>query len=565
MKKLKTILAVVLGALSIAASAVAFSGCGYCQHKLEEIPKIPSTCVEQGERTSYECVKCHKTFGYTLEKGLYEITEREIAPLGKHTISASFSGKVENDTFVVYNECTVCNQMVEADKTTLFPFCPSDNGGRSAKHVRVNGMAATTYTFSAGTANGYTLNVKPADDTGTDPLVNEEIPFEANTPRYVIMFAYNASDIDVDIIYGSQNGSDLCRSAQTTIPAGEYAVIPVVFNHKSGSYRSWHDLVIKTALDREVELTLCGFYYDTGKPTSVSLKSTGSTKYDAGDTLDKEDIALLVNYSTGTRRVVLWNEIECDMFDRPITMEDSEVVLKYGEKTFSYEITVSDPRHFVTLYGATFADGTNKMLLDKNATLPADIVREPNKIFSHWVDSYGNTYKNGEFVLGREDVTLKAVYLGERTNIVSGKVFQTDAVLYGYGFTVNKLTDGIFNTGAFAAGGYDTTEVDIKMWIDLGATYAVGEVDLYSRWDGVYFPNAYYIEVSSDGENWTRVFTCESDEYPLNAVYQRACFFETVNTRYIRIGATKINNNGSGPNYLELGEIEVYGKEVIDG
>ena len=70
------------------------TGCNYCAHQLEVIPKKESTCVEHGYGYSYRCKKCNKLFAYDTQNGLYEISAAETLPLGGHTLPENPEGKL---------------------------------------------------------------------------------------------------------------------------------------------------------------------------------------------------------------------------------------------------------------------------------------------------------------------------------------------------------------------------------------------------------------------------------------------------------------------------------------
>lgn len=558
--KLNKVVAAALVAVTAAMSFSMFSGC-YCQHKLKELAKVPSTCVEHGLRTAYECEKCGMLFGYSNAKGLYEITERELAPLGDHTIGKEFIGEYADETFKVSNKCAVCGEVVSIDSKNLFPFAPSDNV--NGEHVRIGNTVATQFTFSEGSKADTTYVLMPGADSGSDPWANTEVPFKADVSRSLIMFAFNESDIDVDIVYGAEYYGARCLTEQTTIPAGGYAPLVLDINFGADQPSSYHELYLKQDIDREVKITLCGFYYDEAELQSLALPTGIKTRYEEGEQLDKENLALVATYDTGSQRIVNWNEIECEMFDRPLTMDDKEVVLNYDGETIRYDITVTGSRRTLTLIGAQFADGTTSRQLAKFSPMPTDIVREEGKIFLYWLDTYGNKYE--DFTMTDKDIILKAVYAEEEKsqNYALGKV--CTASEQGFdpaGFGLDRLTDGISSGyNAWGSNAHDSADTTVWVQVDLGEVKTINEVDLFERGDGVFFPSAYYIEVSEDGTNYTKVFNMDFDEKTTDGISffgTRYCHFEDVAARYVRITATRLTHGGNPPYYLDLAEIEVY-------
>ena len=500
MKK-KNYLAVFIAAvITVSLCCFALAGCGYCQHKLTELVKEPSTCIKEGVRTAYQCEKCGKMFGYSDEKGLYLIKERESAPLGNHTVGPKSefvfpSGEVAFANMKVASECVECGEKFTVDKEGLIPFTPSDNNDSvaSAKHVRDGHYPATEFTFAAGTTSGDKHVIKPLDDSKSDARANVNVPFEANTSRYLIVVVYNFSDKDVEITYGAECYGQYCTSPQTKVPAKGYASACVDICFSLDQPRSYHELSMMTNLDTSVTLRILGYYYSNEKVQNVELTTKGRTDYMLGEKLDTDGITLTASYGNGVSKILTPDEYTVNLADKELTAEDTKVVITYKKMTFSYNIVV---RNYTR--GQNFA-------LGKTATASEDGFN-PSQ------------------------------------------------------FGLEKLTDGQFdNYNAWGSAAHNSATDEVWVQIDLGQAMAFDNIVLYARHDGCYFPKAYYIEISEDGESFTKIFVQELDEESTAfGTTPRNILFDTVTARYIRIVATQLTNSTGGKYYLEFAEIEVY-------
>lgn len=498
--KRKSGLALVIAIVAVVlASCLPFAGCGYCQHKLKELEGVPSTCVKVGLRTAYECEKCGRTFGYSDEKGLYEIKEREPAPFGRHTVGGKNTfvqkeGKTLFGDMDLYSECAECGETFAVDKEGLIPFTPSDNDDKAkAKHVRDGSFSATEFTFSAGTKSGTVHIIKPLNDSGSDSRAYVDVPFTAMTSRYLAVAVFNQSGTDVQIKYGAECYGERCMSDVIKVPAGGYASAAVDIKFSRSDPRSYHELYMMTDLGSAVTLKILGYYYSTEKIKSVALTSIGKTEYSLGEKFDTDDIVLTAAYGDGVTRVLSPDEYSVNLAGKELTSEDTKVVITYKKKTFTYNITVNNFRR-----SENYARGKTAMASEKG-------------------------FNSAKFGLG-------------------------------------NLTDGLFgNYNAWGSTPHDRADFTVWVQIDLQSVTEINNVTLYPRHDGCYFPAAYRIEVSEDGENFTRVFEEKADGQASSfGTKPRSCSFDGVSARYIRVVATELTNSTGGSYYLELGEIEAY-------
>ncbi|MCH5350517.1 MAG: discoidin domain-containing protein [Clostridiales bacterium] len=498
MRKIRYVAAIVLVVLTALSCCFVFTGC-YCQHKLTELVKEPSTCIKQGLRTAYKCEKCGKMFAYTVDKGLYEIKEREKAPLGKHTVSADNEfvmpeGKTEFSDMEVYSVCAECEEKFVVDKDGLIPFTPSDNNGvASAKHVREGELSATEFTFPAGTQSGAKQIIMPLNDSKSDSRANVHVPFEANESRYLIVYIYNSSDKDVRITYGAECYGEYCTSPEIAIPARGYATAAVDVYFSRSQPRSYHELTMISELDTAVTLKVLGYYYSGEKVKSVELTSKGRTEYMLGEKLDTDGITLTATYANGVTRVLSHGEYTVNLADKELTVEDTKVVVTYKKMTFSYDIIVRN-------------------------------------------------FKRGEnFARGKAATASEAGFNPSQ-------------------FGLNKLTDGQYdNFNAWGSDPHDSAMSSVWVQIDLENIETIDNIVLYARHDGCYFPKAYFVEVSEDGVAYEKVFEEKEDATAsVMGTSPRNILFDTVNARYVRITATELTNGSGGKYYLEFAEIEVF-------
>lgn len=571
-RKSSRILTLVLVLALSVLCVLPLTGCSYCQHRLEEIQKVPATCRSTGLKTAYQCVKCGKMFSYSDETGLVEITEREVIPVSGHTVGDTFMGKPKNggtatslEDYEVHAKCAVCDEEFEVNPENLNPFTPSKNvnHGVTASYFDVDETRiGTTMTVPNSASNGTCITIGH-DNSDTDEALVTRLPFEANTDRYLVMFVQNECSDDVVIKYGAENNGARCTTDEITVPANGFTSFQLTVNFSSSSYRSWHELYIMQDLTKAVTLKFCGYYYATNKLKSISIQKYGKTEFTIGDMLDVENIVVVADFGENVTRTLKPDEYTVYPSDRPLTEEDTEVVITYKNKTVKYSITVKRFFRNVTLVGATFADGSSTKAVEQGQPLPDGITMNRGKEFDHWIDMYGEIHT--EYTVGDSDITLKAVYTDSGTttavNLARGILATTSEEGFNpVGFPVSAMTDGVKSGyNAWGSNGHSSAESTVWVEIDLGDVYGINQVLLFPRADGSYFPEDYYIEISADGENYKKVFSMTGDKLSArNEKVTRQCFFTAADARYVRITATKLTYASGGLYYCDYGEIEVY-------
>ena len=84
-------------------------------------------------------------------------------------------------------------------------------------------------------------------------------------------------------------------------------------------------------------------------------------------------------------------------------------------------------------------------------------------------------------------------------------------------------------------------------------------VVLYPRIWGSYFPEAYEIYVSKDGNEWEKVAAVEDQLATQNSTNARWNMFDSVDAQYVKVVATKMTNDNGAYGYIfQLAEIEIY-------
>ena len=98
--------------------------------------------------------------------------------------------------------------------------------------------------------------------------------------------------------------------------------------------------------------------------------------------------------------------------------------------------------------------------------------------------------------------------------------------------------------------------------VDLGAVHTVNEIHVYPRQSGDYFPLAYAIQISLDGEDWETVYTAENDTETAG-VGRFIKLDSDRQARFVRIVAHKLTGPYDPPigGYLmQVSEMEIYWK-----
>ena len=594
-KMIKKILALTLSAVTIVAT---FSSCNfeidfnYCQHTLEEIEKVDASCMKVGKKTAYKCTKCDQLFAYGYlngkdgEKGIYEIDGQEVLPFAGHKIGCLYGDLKADMTsydatsledFSVWSTCSEegCNEPFEVELQNLIAFAPADECSGSAKHV-VEGeeMDATSFEIAAGTTSGSCIQIYTGD-SGMENATHE-IPFSANTDRHVVLFLHNDGAQDVDVRYGIECYGER-SGADVTVPANGYATLSFAINVGKSQNNSWHELYINSDIESKFNLTIAGYYYHATKLQGVKIDAYPQIEYAIGETFNAEGLVVLANYGSGITRKLSSDEYTLVLNNNkpiiePLTSEDDTVYVIHNNKQTDFTIKVQKFEQTVTLKNATFADGTNSKVLDRNALLPADIKATGEKTVAYFVDQYGAQYVLGESKVPAYNVILTPIYTGVTFSENYALGMDVTASSTNHGGRPAQLVNGSHSMNSDEDGrwssssNYDTAtpEAADREWVtvDLGEVKSVSKVVLYPRVYGSYFPEGYEILVSEDGENWTTVVVVDQDELASkNGKQGRFHYFESVNAQYVKVVATKMtNDNGSYGYIFQLSEIEIYGE-----
>jgi len=168
-------------------------------------------------------------------------------------------------------------------------------------------------------------------------------------------------------------------------------------------------------------------------------------------------------------------------------------------------------------------------------------------------------FKPGGFALfaaGQHDTLVEKVE-DISANKAQGKAVYTGDVNPGSGYYAYCITDGIRNDKVNLAQGYRSTKNRGELIIDLGRATPVSRIDIYPAGSnytrGETFPQAFTLELSADGQNWTAVV--EKSSYT-DAKKEIPTFtFDKTDARYVKLAVTA----GSEAGGFEIGEIEVYG------
>ncbi len=160
------------------------------------------------------------------------------------------------------------------------------------------------------------------------------------------------------------------------------------------------------------------------------------------------------------------------------------------------------------------------------------------------------------------------------TNLAEGKTVTASSAANSpdYGWSLDRLTNGdrkdLNKDGEYA--GYTSnsnTGANHTEWVvvDLGSVMAINQVVCYASTptpsvanSGYCFAKDFEIQISTDGTNWTTVYTEKEHEIP--SWGPLAFDFDTVDAQYVRFYATSLNPKATdgGRYYLQLCEMEIY-------
>ncbi len=133
---------------------------------------------------------------------------------------------------------------------------------------------------------------------------------------------------------------------------------------------------------------------------------------------------------------------------------------------------------------------------------------------------------------------------------------------YVIGWEPTTLTNGNLSSG-WTSGLNRHATADGEEWvlIDLAYAYEIDKIHLIGRSKDEYFPYKFYIEVSEDGDTYTRVYDGECAE-ERSGQQPFVCALTNVKARYVRIvGYSLRDKAGFGDGHLfSLMEVEVYRK-----
>lgn len=153
-----------------------------------------------------------------------------------------------------------------------------------------------------------------------------------------------------------------------------------------------------------------------------------------------------------------------------------------------------------------------------------------------------------------------------KTPIASGSAYENTVDAWGLAYLTDGkklLTGKDGGTNGWMAQGMPKRECEPDTcWggVDLGATYTVNEVHIYPRQNGGYFPSAYEIQISADGETWETVYSID-DDTETKGVGRFIKLDRDRQARFVRIVARKLTGNyeaNLGGYLMQVSEIEVY-------
>jgi len=146
-------------------------------------------------------------------------------------------------------------------------------------------------------------------------------------------------------------------------------------------------------------------------------------------------------------------------------------------------------------------------------------------------------------------------------NRVLGKTITTSSSDESSGWSASHLIDGISSQYSEAMGWRSSSNLSVNHteWakIDLGSTFSnVSQVLINSTGNGNGFPVDFKIELSTDNNNWTTVFS--RTNYPNPSYVKGEFFFNKTTARYVRVTGTKLQNISGEAYRMAFTDIQVY-------
>lgn len=166
------------------------------------------------------------------------------------------------------------------------------------------------------------------------------------------------------------------------------------------------------------------------------------------------------------------------------------------------------------------------------------------------------------------------MYASEGANLAQDKpVNATSSYEEGNYFLAKFLTDGVqlpfdqcLNVG-WSVSPFDVLARDaaVDITVDLEDEFLIDAIvlrpALYNN--GGTFPSDYTVEVSADGERWIRIG--EGKDVKMSEPLDQSYTADSVKARYVRVCITRHSDttDATGGYLSQLGEIEVYGKDIL--
>lgn len=152
-----------------------------------------------------------------------------------------------------------------------------------------------------------------------------------------------------------------------------------------------------------------------------------------------------------------------------------------------------------------------------------------------------------------------------KTPIASGSAYENahDGWSLAYLTDGYKLRSEVNGTNGWMAQGVSTLTPEAgTVWggVDLGADYKINRIVVYPRENGNFFPSAYDIQISTDGDTWVTVYSEDNDTITTGEGRTFA-LDETVTARFVRISARTLRSSHEpalGGYLMQVSEIEVF-------
>ncbi len=350
-----------------------------------------------------------------------------------------------------------------------------------------------------------------------------------------------------------------------TLKAGEFAMyaLPTGVDLTTPEQENANLLLGKTPCDASDSYSQNGWYFSKmtdgilyGDDTAKGWKTTQASAYVTYDLGEVKTFNRLDVYPAGTGSAV-----GC-CYPLAITIEASDNGIDFHEvETYT---NIPQPTDTVPTFAmddttARYIRLTFKGLVNVGVEVAElALYQDDGSIPTAKTEYTPVAYQEGDNVaLGKNVFASEIGWTSDAEGL--GYAFLTD----GYAMAPNHPETGGHWLSAWPSDYHANVDEQVWVAVDLGATYAFDQVNLYPRGsDGRFFPEDYDIQVSDDGVLWRTVKAVTGDTS--TAIEGRFHTFEETEARFVRVLIKKHFATPSASGYTtQLSELEVIASRTV--